>query len=74
MTEVKYCTRCIWSVPERDSSWNLFCAHPTVNARDAWALASKDISGTSCRDERKLTWIQFPACGKAGKLWEENVV
>lgn len=71
MIKVKYCVNCVYAIPERESSWNLSCTHPIVNAKDAWALASKYISGTSCRAERELSWYQLPACGKSGKLWEE---
>lgn len=73
MIKVKYCATCIWS-NERASNWQLLCTHPVVNAKDEGALASKVIRGTSCRTERELSWYQFPPCGKAGKLWEENVV
>lgn len=71
MIKLKYCTNCIWSIPEKGFSWNLNCTHPIVNAEDSWALSSKFIGGTSCRSERERTFWSVPACGKAGKLWEE---
>lgn len=70
MTKLKYCTECKYSQPEINSTWNLRCMHSAVNAKDSWALSSKFINGTGCREERELTWWYFPSCGKAGKLWE----
>lgn len=70
MTKLKYCTECKYSQSESNSTWTLRCTHPAVNAKDSWALSSKVINGTSCREERELTWLHFPPCGKAGKLWE----
>lgn len=72
MIKVKFCTDCVSSTPEINSTWSLRCLHPEVNAKDSWSLSSKIINGSSCRDEREKVWIQFPACGRAGKLWESK--
>ena len=73
MTKPLFCTNCFWSESEKDSSWNLRCVNPDVNAKDAWALANKFISGTDCRSERERHWYQFPACGKAGKRYKSKL-
>lgn len=67
--KVKFCVNCIWSAPEVDSNWNLRCGNPEVNAKDEYALASAQIRGSNCRDERSKGL--FSACGKSGKKYEE---
>ena len=70
MTELKYCTKCLWSVTDKDSSWTLRCVNDIVNSKDPWALSSKGIIGSSCREEREKGWLQFPACGIKGKQFK----
>jgi hypothetical protein len=70
MIKVKYCVQCVWSHVDPTSTWNLRCMHPIVNAKDSWSLSSLNIHGSSCQNERERTWLDFPACGKVGKLWE----
>jgi hypothetical protein len=64
-----FCRDCKHSRHEKGSEWNLKCHNPLVNAKDPWALScSKNHSGTSCLDERRIFW--FAICGTEGKLWE----
>jgi hypothetical protein len=63
-----FCRDCKHSRPEERSDWNLKCHNPIVNSKDAWALSSANINGTSCSEERKVFW--FAVCGMEGKLWE----
>jgi hypothetical protein len=65
------CKDCKHGAPEEESSWNLKCHHPIVNANDAYALANAGLrgGGTDCSSERsKKGW--FVNCGMVGKLWE----
>lgn len=64
------CRNCKHSRPEANSSWNLKCQHPRVNAADPWALSRADegAAGTDCRGERERRW--FAPCGMSGKLYE----
>lgn len=66
---VKYCVTCNWSQEHKDYH-ELRCMHPLVNSKDSWSLADTQIRGTNCRAERDRGWLDWPACGKAGKLWE----
>jgi hypothetical protein len=68
MKQPRFCKDCKWSMPEKNSDWNLKCVHPKVMSKDAWALAHATSPGVSCRDERKVQW--FPACGQTGHLFE----
>lgn len=73
--EPKYCKDCKWSKwskPEENYNWNLRCVNPVVNSKDSWALSATSISGTNAREQRDRRWYSFPACGMAGKLWEEK--
>ena len=68
-----FCKDCKYSFPEENSSWNLKCKHPKVNAIDPYALASTEsIPGTSCREERAVKYTPWAACGQVGKLWESK--
>lgn len=71
MTKVKYCKDCAYSAKNPDSTWELRCHNPVVNAKDAWALSNIKMNGTNCHTERDLSWIKFPKCGMSGKLWVE---
>ena len=63
------CRDCKHSQPETNSSWNLKCTHPKVNANDAWALSrAEPLGGSDCHFERKRRW--FAPCGMSGKLYE----
>lgn len=64
------CRDCKHSKPEERSEWNLRCTHPTVNAKDHWALAGGAANhGSTCTREReKRVW--WAACGMRGRLWE----
>ena len=63
------CKDCLFSRPEPNSTWNLRCIHPIVNAKDPWALSrAETLGGSDCRGERERKW--FSPCGMAGKLWE----
>jgi hypothetical protein len=42
--------------------------NPSVNSKDAWALASTRINGSNCREEREKGFLA--PCGQRGKLWE----
>lgn len=64
----KYCTDCKWAIPDQHSSWQLKCMNPSVNSKDAWALASTRINGSNCREEREKGFLA--PCGQRGKLWE----
>lgn len=64
----KFCKECEYSKPDLDSTWELRCINPNVNAESAWALASAIISGCSCRWEREKGF--FSACGKKGKQFK----
>lgn len=68
-----FCNNCVWSKPERESSWNLRCFNPKVNAKDDWALGSVNMPGSDCRTERGKTWIMFPACGMSGKQYKSKL-
>ena len=70
MIKPKFCKDCKYSVPEKNSTWNLRCLHPVVNMDDAWALAGTEIRGTDCRSERELSRWHFRTCNKTGRLWE----
>ena len=69
MKEPKYCFECKYG---KLKGYDLRCFNPKVNAKDYWALASKGIPGSATTSERELKWYSFPACGMAGKLWEEK--
>lgn len=71
MAYPKFCRDCVFSKPEVNSEWNLRCHNPHVSVTDEWNLSSSKIAGTSCVHERGKLWFQFPACGKAGKLYEK---
>lgn len=70
MKQAKYCTDCVSAVPDPHSSWQLKCLHPSVNLKDAWALASTKINGSNCREEREKGL--FAPCGQRGKLWQQK--
>lgn len=63
-----FCNDCKFSRPDRGSEWRLVCAHPRVNAGNAYALASPKIPVASCREERARGF--FAPCGKRGRMWE----
>ena len=62
------CKDCQHAEPEKGSEWSLRCHHPTVNARDSWALACGKGNGSACHTEREKGF--FSACGMTGKLWQ----
>ena len=70
MTKNKFCRDCKFSKPEERSEWNLRCINDLVAESDAWSLSALENKGTDCRLEREKPWLSFPACGKAGKLFE----
>ena len=71
---VRFCRDCKHHMPEPRSEWNLRCMHPTVTARDPWALAGAQPHGSCARDEREKTWTLrgLAPCGMRGALWEPN--
>jgi hypothetical protein len=73
MEHPKFCRDCIFSRPEERSEWNLRCHNPNVMGQYAWALSDAKVRGPSCSDERKLSWYEFPKCGKAGKLYKNRL-
>ena len=66
--QVKFCKDCKHSRPDQYHS--LRCVHPKVNAKDPWALAYENFTGSECRSERDKTW--FAQCGQKGKLWQSK--
>lgn len=69
MIKPKFCRDCTWSIPEKNSAWNLVCTNPLILGQDEWELSRTDARGSSCRDERSKGFWKFPFCGKYGKLW-----
>lgn len=70
---VVFCRDCLFSEPDKSSSWQLRCHNPEVNRKDSWALSASEISsrGTDCHGERmKTSW--FAMCGMKGKRYQEN--
>ena len=65
------CCECKHSKTEGNSTHNLRCHHPKVNAKDSYALGGGRAEGTNCTNHRGLKW---PAkCGMRGALWEAKV-
>ena len=65
---LKFCKDCLYSRPNKQSSWELNCVNPRVNAKNEWALGcSSPGNGVSCREERGKKW--FAPCGMKGKQW-----
>lgn len=71
MAQPKFCRDCAFVQPEKGSEWNLQCCNDFVVVKDSWTLSSSKAKGASCREERDKPWFIFPACGKAGKLYEK---
>ena len=69
----KFCRNCVHSKPEESYEWNLRCYNDLVAIKDSWNLSSVKAKGTSCNDERKLSWYSFPACGMVGKLYLDKL-
>lgn len=67
----KYCKDCAWSEIDASSAWMLNCIHPDVAGIDHYNLGATNPKGVTARDERRKLWYVFPACGKAGKLYEQ---
>jgi len=64
---VVFCRECIYSSPDKSSTWQLRCHNPDVNRFDSWALASAEESkGSDAHSERaKRGW--GAVCGIHGK-------
>ncbi len=68
-----FCKDCKHSKPEKNSTWNLLCHHPVINAKNSYALSRAGTFelGSDCRDQRsQKSW--FAPCGMRGKLWEKT--
>ena len=65
------CKECKYSAPDKNSSWQLQCHNPKVNAKDSWALANCKTNGSNCQSERDRNW--FSPCGQRGAQWEPIV-
>ena len=70
MKTIKYCRDCKFNQPEAGIEWKLRCVNDFVCGKDASLLSAIKNIGLSCRLERGKSWIDFPACGKSGKLFE----
>lgn len=70
-SKVKLCRGCRHCMPEPGSEWNLRCMHPSVNARDPYALAGSKPIGSCAREERSQNWTLFKVfpCGMRGALF-----
>ena len=73
-SKVKLCRDCRHAMPEPGSAWNLRCMHPSVNARDPYALSGAKPHGSDTISERSQNWTirgRSP-CGMRGALFEET--
>lgn len=70
---IKFCQDCKYSLPEKNSTWNLLCRHPRILSKDSYALSSPSREGVSARQERKKRFTIF-GCGMRGALWEKRPV
>jgi hypothetical protein len=70
--KVKLCRDCRHQMPTPGAEWNSQCLHPSVNAKNAYALANTGGNGfsasSSAKDERERGW--WSPCGMRGALWE----
>lgn len=68
---MKYCQDCKWSIKPSNLLSILECAHPKVKEGDPIILA-RENRHKDCLEERMKGWLQFPACGKKGNLWQKR--
>lgn len=72
MSAPKFCRDCkhLIDMGSCYDDYSLKCGHGEVVKRDFMALASPKHDGEYCYRQRAKPWFTFPACGKAGKLYE----
>lgn len=73
--EVKFCRDCQWSFLEDNQHYSpIRCSNPIVVRNEPYTLASKEIKGPVCYEERNNRGHFFVACGIRGKLFMRKVL